>query len=471
MSSLKFGTSGLRGLVSDLVGRPSESYAAAFLDHLETSGRPARAVLIGRDLRSSSPQIAADCARAARRRGIDAIDCGAVPTPALAAEGLARGLPAIMVTGSHIPEDRNGLKFYSATGEITKEDETGILGAHAALDLGDETFADEPWTDDASARTISTYRARYADFFGPSSLNGLRVGVYEHSSVGRDLLADVLGDLGASVTRLGRADRFVAVDTEAHRPEDRDLILEWTRPATFDAVVSTDGDADRPLVADERGAILRGDVLGLLAARFLEAGVVATPVTSSSSIESILEPLGASVRRTRVGSPFVLAAMEEPASGPVIGFEANGGVLLGSDIVRDERRLSALPTRDAFLPIIVALLETRVRRIPLSRIVEDLSAGFTAAGRLQHVGAERSTPFLQHLQDESFRRDFFRAQPAIAGFDALDGVRTRFVDGTMIHYRASGNAPELRCYIEAPSQDAAEALLAKGLHAAEKALA
>jgi phosphomannomutase len=475
VSSLKFGTSGLRGLVTDLVGGPSQTYTAAFLEHLSESGRPARAILIGSDLRSSSPRIAGDCAQAARQLGVEAIHCGEVPTPALAAEARRRGLPAIMVTGSHIPEDRNGLKFYSAQGEITKEDEAGIQAARAALSFDEQPDAsgDGSWTEDAHEATVLAYRSRNVDFFGRGSLRGLSVGVFEHSSVGRDLLADVLTDLGASVTRLGRADRFVAVDTEAHSPENRAAIREWASRNQFDAVVSMDGDADRPLVADEQGTIVSGDILGLVAARFLGASVVVTPVTSSSSIERIMQPSGATVVRTRVGSPYVLAAMESCASdrGPIVGFEANGGVLLGSDISRSHRPLAALPTRDAFLPILVALSEIQVRQTALSRIVADLRVGFTAAGRLQDVAAERSTPFLEGLHQVEFRSAFFKDLPAIADFNVLDGVRVQFVDGSVVHFRASGNAPELRCYIEAGTRAEADALLDKSLAAAAKALA
>jgi phosphomannomutase len=126
VSSLKFGTSGLRGLVTDLEGWPSYAYASAFFRSVSVdAGR--RQVVIGRDLRDSSPGIAATVARAAAASGFEAVDCGALPTPALALEAMRRGAYAVMVTGSHIPEDRNGLKFYRPDGEVTKDDEIVIL--------------------------------------------------------------------------------------------------------------------------------------------------------------------------------------------------------------------------------------------------------------------------------------------------------------------------------------------------------
>ncbi|MDX7953674.1 phosphomannomutase, partial [Lichenihabitans sp. Uapishka_5] len=124
-SSLKFGTSGLRGLVTDLVGGPAQAWTRAFLDHRDQAGAGGRLLLVGRDLRASSPGIAADCIAAAKAAGWRVADCGAVPTPALALEAMRRDAAAVMVTGSHIPDDRNGLKFYKPA-EISKDDEAAI---------------------------------------------------------------------------------------------------------------------------------------------------------------------------------------------------------------------------------------------------------------------------------------------------------------------------------------------------------
>ena len=125
----KFGTSGLRGLVTELSDGLCAAYTRAFL---RACGQP-EMLLIGRDLRPSSPRIAAAVAAGAASLGVRVVDCGAVPTPALALAALARQAPSAMVTGSHIPADRNGLKFYTARGEITKADE-GEITRRAGLE-------------------------------------------------------------------------------------------------------------------------------------------------------------------------------------------------------------------------------------------------------------------------------------------------------------------------------------------------
>ncbi|GGE00150.1 phosphomannomutase [Aureimonas endophytica] len=464
MSSLKFGTSGLRGLVTDLVGWPSYAYSLAFLRHVGTPGR----VFIGRDLRGSSPEIAQNCIAAARAAGFRPVDCGALPTPALALAALSAASPAIMITGSHIPDDRNGLKFYSAEGEITKADEAGILARFAEVEAEGRPAAIAS-TEAERLEAISPYHRRYLDFFGPAALDGLRIGVYQHSSVARDVLADLVAALGAVPVALGRSDSFIPVDTEAHRAEDIAAVAGWAAEGTLDAIVSTDGDADRPLVADERGRILRGDVIGLVTARHLGLSTIVTPVTSSAAVEA--SGIAAKVRRTKVGSPFVIAGMVEAAQAGetgIVGFEANGGLLLFSDVARGGRHLPALATRDAMLPILSTLAEAKAKGQSLGAVVDGLDAGHAAAHRLQEVPAERSGPFLARLaSDAAYREAFFAPVGIVREVNALDGVRVLLADGATVHFRASGNAPELRCYVEAGSEAKARELLEWGLATAE----
>ena len=468
MSSLKFGTSGLRGLVTDLTGWPSYAYARAFFRAIAATAGGSRQVLIGRDLRDSSAGIAATVADAAAEAGFEAVDLGALPTPALALEGFRLGACAVMVTGSHIPQDRNGLKFYRPDGEITKADEAAILAA-----LGDVgavgAMTAVPATLEPGA--LDRYRSRYSEVFPADALAGARIAVYQQSSVARDLLSDLLGRFGAEIVPIGRSETFVPIDTEAHRPEDIAFIREVMAAGSYDALVTTDGDADRPLVADATGRILRGDVLGLITARFLGADAVVVPVTAGSAIEHA----GGfrRVLRTRVGSPFVIAGMAQAqaeGAGITVGFEANGGFLLGSDVTIAGKTLSALPTRDAMLPILATLAAARQAGLTLADLVTSLNAGETASDRLPEVPSERSGPFLRQLGEDAFRQNFFRPVGTPLSVDTQDGVRVG-LDGTRtIHFRPSGNAPELRCYAEAGTLAQAEDLVRWGLAAAAAAM-
>ncbi|TXN41303.1 phosphomannomutase [Methylobacterium sp. WL7] len=469
MSSLKFGTSGLRGLVTDLVGWPSYAYASAFFRSVSTDDGP-RMVVIGRDLRDSSLGIAATVACAAAASGFEAIDCGALPTPALALEAMRRGAYAVMVTGSHIPEDRNGLKFYRPDGEITKDDEIAILAALGDVTVVGEMPTSEPATSEPDA--IERYHRRYSDAFSPEILRGLRIAVYQQSSVARDLLTDLLARFGASVTPIGRSDKFVPIDTEAHRLEDIAFIREVMASGDYDALVTTDGDADRPLVADGAGRIVRGDVLGLITARYLSIAAVVVPVTAGSALEQ--SGGFGRVARTKVGSPFVIAGMEQAkaaGAGTVAGFEANGGFLLGSDITIDGRILPALPTRDAMLPILATLAAARAAGAKLADLITSLDAGEMASDRLPNTPSEQSSAFLARLGVEIFRAEFLQPIGSSRTVDQQDGIRIGLDGGRSIHFRASGNAPELRCYAQAKTARDAQDLVQWGLTAAAAAMA
>jgi phosphomannomutase len=473
-SSLKFGTSGLRGLVVELDGVPAFAYTRAFAEMLKADGSAAASggrVLVGRDLRESSPSIARLCCAALKDAGLTPLNCGALPTPALAYHGMRFGIPAIMVTGSHIPEDRNGLKFYRAEGEIDKKDEAAILDWHARL--GVTSVPDSARTFQAEIPEIdliAAYQERYRGFFGPEALSGLTVGVYQHSSVARDVIVRMLESLGAEAVPLGRATSFIPVDTEALREEDEVLARQWAGEQRLDAIVSTDGDADRPLISDAAGSFLRGDLVGAITARYLGADAIVTPVTSNSALET--SGAFAQVIRTRVGSPYVIEGMAEAAcSGAkaVIGFEANGGVLLGSEIVREGRRLAALPTRDAMLPILCTLGAAKAQGRPLAEVGAAFAFKAAASNRLKNVPSERSAIFLRRLQqDHAFREDLIGPLGGVAALDGQDGVRLIANNGEVVHFRASGNAPELRVYVEARTHERTEGLLDWGLAQAER---
>ncbi|MBA1158195.1 hypothetical protein [Microvirga mediterraneensis] len=97
-SSLKFGTSGLRGLVVEPNGVPAFAYTRAFAEMLKEDGSAAASgnkVLVGQELRESSPSIARLCCAALHESGLIPVDCGALPKPALAHHGMRFGFPAV----------------------------------------------------------------------------------------------------------------------------------------------------------------------------------------------------------------------------------------------------------------------------------------------------------------------------------------------------------------------------------------
>lgn len=447
----KFGTSGLRGLVTELTVELVQDYTRAFIASCETGG----AVHVGQDLRPSSPEIAGFVLEAIEAAGLEAIDCGVLPTPALAFSSMAQGHGAIMITGSHIPADRNGLKFYVPSGEISKADETAIVAAlGSAIDGKKGTRSQQ---DSATG-----FVERYTESFPSDAFSGLRIGVYQHSSVARDMLVTILEALGAEVTGLARSDRFIPVDTEAVDPATREMLADWVQSHNLDAIVSTDGDADRPMLAIAPGVIVPGDMLGALTAEYLGADVLCTPVSSNTMIEAM--DGFSQIHRTRIGSPYVIAAMEEALEGDraaqVVGYEANGGFLLGFAA----KGLTPLMTRDCVLPILAPLALAQMHEKSVADLVAGLPARFTAADRLQGIATEASQAFLAQMRDDAATRAaFFTDMPEETSVDLTDGLRVTFEGGDIVHLRPSGNAPEFRCYAESGSVADAERLVATHL--------
>lgn len=463
--SLKFGTSGLRGLSVDLNGPASALYTHAFITHMVAIGalKPGGLVLIGRDFRDSSPDIASICAATICAGGFRAMDCGTIPTPALALMALAEGAPALMITGSHIPADRNGIKFYRPDGEIDKEDEQAIT--RLAAETGAIAVPDgKTVAENGEAAATNRFLERNKALLPQGALAGLTIGVYQHSTVARDLFVTLLRHFGAEVLPLGRSQHFIPVDTEAVSPETIAILKQWAREYRLDAIVSADGDGDRPLLADETGVPLRGDLLGLMTAQFLKANVVVTPVTSNSGIEA-----AGSYRtiRTRVGSPFVIAGMTEAVrSGDerVMGFEANGGLLTASRFAIGKAVIEPLPTRDCFLPTLAVLHAAALAKTSLKALADTYRLPVADADRLEHFPQEVSAALMSYLRDSHSNLSAFLAPVGtVKATSDIDGLRVTLGDDRIIHFRPSGNAPEMRCYVEAESPEAAHDLLAKGL--------
>jgi len=523
--TLSFGTSGRRGDVVDLTQLEIYINARAELDYLqhrpaaEGGIRAGGTFFFAHDLRPSSTQFVAEqggrgeiaqaIEHAIRDAGMIPVNLGAIPTPALTIFALRRSSGSMMITGSHIPFHRNGYKTNSATGELLKNDEAPIAAyvERWRTQIYDTSSAESPFDSNgqfksgsrpvlpADPRAAKEYLLRYLDFFGQDSLRGLRILLYQHSAVGRDMLAECLTGLGASVTAIGRSETFIPIDTEAIDDTTLDAIRSLAADASrdgqrFDAVVSTDGDSDRPLLVGldySRGGECRarffgGDLVGMVVAESLGAKSVVVPISCNDAIErgalaSVLEP------RTRIGSPYVIAGMLaalESGAQKVCGWEANGGFLTGSDFDGPSKPLPALPTRDAFLPILCVLRRMAVEHAPMHALFDALPRRFSKAGLLRACPRVASQSVINALSRDAPRTAceapppnlmrvvmlYFTAQlgfGSLARVDYTDGVRLYFSNGDIAHIRPSGNADELRIYAVADNQERANAIVEAGI--------
>ena len=518
---LKFGTSGRRGKVVDLAQLEVYVNALAELEYLQSLAPSEGGIIRGDkfflayDLRPSSSsfvaelngrgEIAQAIVTAIGNAGMQAVNLGPIPTPALANYALSLGKGSIMVTGSHIPFDLNGYKTYSSRGELRKEQEAPInqqvrqvrerlYAQPAAESLFDELgFLKSGHqalpAEHAEARTA--YIERFTHFFKGGSLGGKRVMVYQHSAVGRDLLAEILEHLGAEVVKAGRSDTFVSIDTENIDASALAVIQELVDKAVAThgplyAVVSTDGDSDRPLILAADQAISKvhffgGDLVGMVVAEFLRADAVVVPISCNDAVDrgelaKVVEP------KTRIGSPFVIAGIEaalQKGKKLVCGWEPNGGFLTGSDLERNGATLKALLTRDSVLPILATLfaaaesglsLVDRFARLPKRFSRAALLKQFPRAVALKIVARfsplspnpqEAELADIRNLLEKFFTREM--GFGTITHVDYTDGIRILFDNGDVAHVRPSGNADELRIYAVADTQKRADAIAAMGV--------
>ncbi len=454
-SGIEFGTSGARGLVKDFTPDLNAAFAVAFISAIENEFT-FDTVAIAIDNRPSSYAIAQACAESLKQHKLNVVYYGVIPTPALAYKAMQDNMPCIMVTGSHIPFDRNGLKFYRPDGEITKADEQAILNSQALFTALPETLAELAL--DVTAR--ESYTQRYTSLFSTDTLKGKKIGIYEHSSAGRDIYKVLFEQLGAEVISLGRSDEFVPIDTEAVSKEDKQKALDWSSKYSFDAIFSTDGDGDRPLIADENGCWLRGDILGLLCSRLLNIEALATPVSCNTAIEKSAS--FKQVKRTKIGSPYVIAEFAELAQQykSVAGFEANGGYLLGSDVIFNGILLKALPTRDALLPGLILLAQNE----HLSELLTKLPQRYTASDRIKDFARDKSLKLINMFKDDASHFLSYLGYKEGYSVNSTDGLRITLERGDIVHLRPSGNAPELRCYAESSSEHSSAKLVENALN-------
>jgi phosphomannomutase len=533
---LAFGTSGLRGLVKDITDLEAYINVKATLRYLLSIGdiHPSRTVVIAGDLRPSTDRIMRACAQAIVDLGCPVENAGKIPTPALILHSLSTGRAGVMVTGSHIPFDRNGIKINKSAGEILKSDEARITREVERVRVEEYSRSATASAFDASGMLKSpielppldraaekAYIRRYLSSFDSGGLSGLRVLVYQHSAVGRDILPRILQELGAVVLAAGRSETFIPIDTENVTTEQLDGLEELAVAAEssgrpLHAIVSTDGDSDRPLVTavlpateakpgGRRVRFLPGDLLGLAVAEYLRVDAAAVPISSNDAVERRLRERKVLLEKTKIGSPYVVSALDRLRGAGtyqrIAGWEANGGFLTGSDIALSKATLAALPTRDATLPILANLAAAAEQKISLSTLWDRLPARFGRAGLIDDFAVAASQTILANLiprgdvievafdgpgpvLDRS-RADALPAplapEPAaewrkrratlarfftpgfgfddIARINVLDGVRIYFHNGDVAHIRPSGNAPQLRIYANSDSQARADEIV------------
>ena len=267
---LKFGTSGLRDLAKNMTDMECYINVLGYIQFLKKNNEIAagETFTIAGDLRPTTERILKAVAKAAEDEGLVVEYIGRVPTPTVAFYAMQKGRACAMITASHNPVQENGIKFYKKSGEVLKEDEAGILSSVAevrqaenarAVGSGqfDENFMFKTSPELNEAQTaqaaVEMYVQRYLSVFPSDALKGKKVVVDQHSAVGREILARILGRPGGrgDPRKLERHVRGQGFGKRDPGGGGRVQGFGGQAPTVRGRVL--DGDSDRPFVVDGEG--------------------------------------------------------------------------------------------------------------------------------------------------------------------------------------------------------------------------
>lgn len=376
-----FGTDGVRGLANAGAMTPDQILRLGMaVGRVFKNGAHRHRVVIGKDTRLSGYMIEPALTAGFAAAGMDVFLLGPLPTPAMAM--LTRSLRAdlgVMISASHNPYHDNGVKFFGPDGyKLSDETELAIermidgapeAGLAAPGDLGRVKRV-----DDAGARYIEFAKNAFPRRL---SLDGLRVVVDCANGAAYKVAPTVLWELGAEVKTVGVDPNGLNINADCGSTAPQKM-QDAVREYRADIGVALDGDADRVIIADEKGEIVDGDqILATIAAHWnkrgaLSGGAVAATIMSNMGLERFLAGQNLSLIRTKVGDRYVVEAMR--ARGLNIGGEPSGHVVLSDFSTTGDGLITALQ-----ILAVVAAERRRVSEIchnydPFPQVLENVRA-------------------------------------------------------------------------------------------------
>jgi len=343
-----FGTDGIRGRANGVITPELALKVGQAAGLTFRRGDHRHRVLIGKDTRLSGYMIETALVAGFTSVGMDVLLTGPIPTPAVGM--LTRSMRAdlgTMISASHNPFDDNGIKLFGPDGfklsdEVEHQIET-LIDAELVKKLA-------KGGDLGRAKRIDGVQDRYIEFAKRTlprnlSLGGLRVVIDCANGAGYRVAPDALRELDAEVIAIGVEPDGFNINRECGSTEPAAL-CQKVKEMRADIGIALDGDADRVLIADERGRIIDGDqILAVIAEswkaenRLAVPGIVST-VMSNLGLERYLSQLGLSLIRTPVGDRYVLDQMR--AKGYNVGGEPSGHIILSEYTTTGDGLLAAL---------------------------------------------------------------------------------------------------------------------------------
>lgn len=433
MGTRLFGTDGVRGVANaDLTPELAFRLGEAAGHFLGDGGRGR--IVVGRDTRVSGEMLESSLVAGILAGGGDALVCGIIPTPAVAL--LVRELGAeggVVISASHNPPEYNGIKFFSREGLKLADELEDEIDAFCAAErrfdrpVGEAIGRRVP-VDDAAERYI-----RHACATVDGGLEGLTVAIDCAHGAASMAAVEAFERLGARVSALNCDAEGARINVGCGSTDLRPL-SDAVRAGGFDLGLAFDGDADRVLAVDERGAEVDGDqIMAIMAARLLDEGrlsnnVVVSTVMCNLGFEAAMSERGITVIKTKVGDRYVLEQML--AMGAVLGGEQSGHIILLEHNTTGDGLITALQ-----LAAIVARS---------GRTLSDLASVM-----------ERYPQVLENVPVQ----DKARLATSHAIGDAIRAAEQELGDRGRVLVRASGTEPLVRVMVEAADEAQARRLV------------
>lgn len=411
-------------------------------------------VLVGRDTRMSGETLTRAAMAGLRAAGLEPVDLGVLPTPALAlAVRDTRATLGVVITASHNPAGDNGIKFFMWGGLKLSDEAEALIEALLPDESGQGTALAQAWeaekptdwfqhrmeNDDAAREN---YVARMVRLLPTSALRGWHLVLDAAHGAACVTSPQVLRRIGADVfaiaCTLPSSTGFGAINDNCGS-EHPEKMCAAVREHGARLGIAHDGDGDRCVLCDEHGEVLDGDeILTVLALHALRAGrlgadTLVVTVQSNLGVDAALAAAGGRVVRTPVGDRHVAEKMRE--LGATLGGESSGHIICAD----------VSPTGDGLIAALRVMEVMRATGQPLSELRRWLKK-FPQASTTVAIAPGAPKPPLETMP---------QLTAAIRALEAELGARGRVLA------RWSGTEPKLRLLVEGPEDVAVRDGLAR----------
>ena len=429
----------IRGVVGEqLDGDLVREFGAAFALLVKPESP---SVVIGHDMRESSPGLARAFAEGVTSQGLDVVSIGLASTDQLYFASGSLNMPGAMFTASHNPAEYNGIKLCRAGAAPVGQD-SGLAEIRDTVEQGVPAFAGQPGRV-TERDVLADYAAYLRDLVDLSGSRPLKIVVDAGNGMGGHTVPTVFAGLPIEVVPMYFELDGSFPNHEANPLDPKNLVdlQAKVRETGADAGLAFDGDADRCFVVDENGdPVSPSAITALVAARELAkepgATIIHNLITSHAVPEIVAERGGKPVR-TRVGHSFIKEEMAR--TGAIFGGEHSAHYYFRDFWRADTGMLAALH-------VLAALGE---QDGPLSALTAEYKR-YAASGEINST-----------VDDQVARqlavKDAYANRPGTT-VDELDGLTVQLADGAWFNVRPSNTEPLLRLNVEAPTEDAVRAL-------------